>query len=300
MKRRQLPSLNSLRSFEAVARHLSFTRAADELCVTQSAVSHQMKALEQYMNARLLVRGAAGLELTLSGKRLREATEVAFDDLAAATTEIRRQAERRCASLHVQVSTLFSQFWLAPRITSFAAAHANVEVCLYHGQKQAPTTADLVAIVAAGPDAGSPSREPLLMSDLVPLCSPSLIVGLSEKRRQAILRGTPLLCEADHDWWSDWKVLGHDDQGFNGNRIYFDDPATLLHIAIAGHGIAMGAPALLRDRIASGQLTTLVEPSRRISRAYYLERRQREATSRHASLFQAWLVSEARAAQLQV
>src|ERR1700756_1367711 len=123
---RSLPPLATLRTFEAVARNLSFTRAADELALTQSAVSHQIRALEDHLGASLFARLHRGIELTIDGRTLLEGVRAGLDTVLLASERVRGQ--RRVGVLTVAAQAAFATWWLVPRLGRFAALHPEIEV----------------------------------------------------------------------------------------------------------------------------------------------------------------------------
>src|SRR5690554_3410277 len=174
---RRLPSLNALRAFEAGARHLSFTRAADELHVTQTAISHQVRQLEAELGFPLFRRSTRRLELTPEGQRLAPAVTQALERIAEAVEALR--ARRRDNLLRVSMAPAFGTKWLVGRLSRFWLAHPDVELQLNHSPLLTDFTRDDVDLAiryGRGPWPGVVS-ELLIRLEKVPVCSPALLEG---------------------------------------------------------------------------------------------------------------------------
>lgn len=291
MYRRRLPSLTSLRNFEAVARHRSFTRAADELCVTQGAVSHQIKILEEDLEAKLLIRGRQGVELTEFGSMLMAASTAAFDSLAEIVLDIRQQAAAVRRQLRIYVSPQFCHFWLAQRIIKFSEDNRDIEIHLSARSAEAMPDMDdkSLMILPFGLDHPYEFGDRLFSSDLMPLCNPDLKQKFSDSQ---FLNSTTILCEADHDWWGEWCRVAGDGFSLSSKRLYFDDPATMVHAASAGSGVMMGSPQLLWRQVSEGRLAPAVDPSLSISRSYHLVYSEKGAGTQPVKQFREWLLGE--------
>jgi DNA-binding transcriptional LysR family regulator len=248
---RALPPLNALRAFEVAARHLSFTRAAEELHVTQAAVSHQVKALEAHLGVKLFRRLTRGLRLTDEGQALVPELRDAFDRLAVAVTRVgRREAQGR---LTISLLTTFALSWLVPRLTRFNALHPEIEVSLIATARVADFRREDVDIairygVGPWPDVRA---EKLFDDELTPLCGQKWIGKLKQPDD---LARVPLLVLNNHDDWPAWlraAGLKHIDankgQAFDSTRIAVD-------AAIAGAGVAIGNPYVHAEPIAEGRL----------------------------------------------
>ena len=290
MNRRRLPSLTSIRNFEAVARNQSFTRAADELCVTQGAVSHQIRVIEEELGTKLLIRGRVGIELTDSGRRLLNVAKRELNKLAEISAQIRAESKHNRAVLRIEISPQFSQFWLASRITSYSIDHPEVEIrvsyCWADSSHQA-TEGTALMIVPGGNVLSNEYSDRLFSSDLVPLCSPSLKNSLLENNPDNVL-----LCETEHDWWSDWNADVGEKNAILGQRIWFDDPTIAVHVALAGKGILLGSPYLLKNYLDQGLLVAPLSAELRVSRAYHLIYNEKMISSPHAQSFRTWLLSQ--------
>jgi DNA-binding transcriptional LysR family regulator len=260
---RPLPPLGTLRTFEAVARHLSFTMAATDMALTQSAVSHQIRALEDHLGARLFQRRHRGIEMTPEGRTFLEGVRAGLDSILLATERIRNQ--HRVGVLTVASPAAFAIWWLVPRLGRFAALHPDIEVRIATMDGHEP---DLirdgidVAIVKrpAKEAARNPLEMPLLSEIVFPVCSPSLLNGVSSLPNASDLARHPLIeCDAaeteDSEFcWSTWLPrLGLD--GAPAPRLLrFSQFGPALSAAVDGLGIALGRSPMVDAELAAGRL----------------------------------------------
>jgi LysR family transcriptional regulator, glycine cleavage system transcriptional activator len=260
---RPLPPLGTLRTFEAVARHLSFTMAATDLALTQSAVSHQIRALEDHLGARLFQRRHRGIEMTPEGQTFLEGVRAGLDSILFATERIRNQ--NRVGVLTVASPAAFAIWWLVPRLGRFAALHPDIEVRIATIDGREP---DLlrdgieVAIVkrSAKAAARNPLEMPLLSEVVFPVCSPSLLNGASSLRSPLDMAKYPLIeCDAaeaeDSEFgWPAWLAR----LGMNGapppRRLRFSEFGPALSAAVDGLGIALGRSPMVDAELAAGRL----------------------------------------------
>ena len=206
---RQLPPLNALRAFEAAARHLSFTKAAEELHVTQAAISHQVKALEEILQTNLFVRKNRALELTEAGRSYLPPLREAFDLIDAASSLVRRRESS--GPLRVSVMNSFASKWLMPRLVNFRKAHPEIDILVQASNEIVSFNTDQVDIGIRFGFGHYPDVETeFIMRDLfVPLCAPSLLEqGPPLKRPQDLESHTLLHDEVGKDPdWPDWLAL---------------------------------------------------------------------------------------------
>jgi LysR family transcriptional regulator, glycine cleavage system transcriptional activator len=259
---RPLPPLGTLRTFEAVARHLSFTMAAADLALTQSAVSHQIRALEDHLGARLFQRRHRGIEMTPEGQTFLEGVRAGLDSILLATERIRNQ--NRVGVLTVASPAAFAIWWLVPRLGRFAALHPDIEVRIATIDGREP---DLlrdgidVAIVKRSAKAAARNRleMPLLSEVVFPVCSPSLLNGASSPHSSLDMAKYPLIeCDAaeaeDSEFgWSVWLPR----LGLNGaspRRLRFNQFGPALSAAVDGLGIALGRSPMVDAELAAGRL----------------------------------------------
>ncbi len=261
--KRKLPSFPSLRAFEAAARHLSFKAAAEELCVTQSAISHQIKILEEFLEAPLFIRRPQRVELTLRGFKYMEMVTLMLDGLETATKKIKGGNYQ--GPLHVQASPAFTSYWLLPRLIRFNEAYPDIEVSL---TTIAESNSDAVkgfdvrvnCSWEVPPESGA---EPLMRSPHVPVCSPKLIENGPEVTCIDDLFQYPILRE-EGGWycWDRWlDEAGYDETPkLKGPR--FENTYLSLKAAEEGLGIALTPIAFINEKVALDQLVVLLNIER--------------------------------------
>jgi LysR family transcriptional regulator, glycine cleavage system transcriptional activator len=308
--RPRLPSLTSLRNFEVVARHLSFTKAAQELSVTQAAVSHQIKALEDELNTRLFVRAHPGIQLTKSGELLLRVARNAFDELATASAQIKQMSTSKPNAISLCVRQLFAYLWLAPRLPAYLKRHPETEFFISSGHLDTrlhfsswPSDANPKGdaanrynmVIASGtePPAGYAS-DLIFRADTSPVCHPNLAKSLNIDRGLQSLKNVILLSERPVDVWPElFFTFGESDLVCKG-KVYFDDPATLIQVGLRGYGVMLGAPMLLHEYFTEGSLVEPFGPAFRVCRNYYLICDETDLQNPAVAAFRLWLLSEAR------
>ncbi|MES2715920.1 MAG: LysR family transcriptional regulator [Pseudomonadota bacterium] len=261
-------SLDGLRAFEAVARRLSFSAAAEELHLTQSAISRQIKALETELGAPLFTRGTRKVEPTAAGILLRQAVLPALDGIDRSVRQIRVAQGRRAVSLSTFAS--FATLWLLPRLAGFQQQHPDIDIRI-SATDQRVDMDDPEVDVALRYDAASavpPDAERMFGEVLTPAASPWLVQQASSGQApplhtMADLAGHALLEEDDHHpsaanlSWLRWLALqGH--AGLAPRRwVYLNYTHQQVQAALAGQGVALARMALVHDQLARGEL---VEP----------------------------------------
>jgi LysR family glycine cleavage system transcriptional activator len=295
--KRALPPLGTLVAFEAAARHLSFTRAGAELAVTQAAVSHHVKALEEHVGRALFRRLPRALLLTDEGQALSRAVGEALDRIEVATRQARGVARAR--RLVVTVLPSFAARWLVPRLGRFYDAHPELELHIV-------ATSTLVDLEREGVDVGirygkghwrGTVAEHLLDEELIPVCAPALRDGKRPLRRPADLAAHTLLVGDREEDWRDWLArAGAADVPVRGP--VFTDSNLLVQAAVAGQGVALGRGVLVHDELAAGRLVRAFGRLRRrwpAEHAYYIASPPSRARRPEVRAFAAWLHAEARA-----
>lgn len=296
---RRLPPLNALRAFEAAARHGSFTLAADELAVTPAAVSHQVKALEEYLGHRLFRRFTRGLALTDQGRAYLPGLTDGLDRLAEATEALAgRRLEGR---LTVSVIPSFAARWLVPRLGDFYSRFPQIDVVVeaeFRSVDFARENVDIGIRYGRGRYPGL-HVEPLLKEDLYPVCSPGLLNRSAPLKELADLRHYVLLHDStvasEEVWvaWTPWlKLAGITDIDVQrGPR--FSDTAMLLLAAIAGHGVAIGRSALMGDDLRAGSLVRPFDIARQAVYSYWIVTTPSGADDPKIAVFCHWLAEQA-------
>ncbi len=251
---RRLPPLNSLRAFEAGGRRLSFTKAAEELHVTQAAVSHQVKALEEYLGRPLFRRLTRRLALTDEGRALLPVLSEAFDRIAEPSGRLRRKPPSR--SLTVTLTPSFGSRWLVGRLGRFCGRHPDIDLRLHHSVGLADFESGEVDIGVRYGTGNWPGllSEFLVGVDVVPVCSPALLEGGHPLRVPADLRHHSLLHEEDYEDWVQWLIIAGAEEVDARRGTVMDEPAVLLQAATDGLGVALGDVALIEDDLKAGRL----------------------------------------------
>jgi len=295
---RRLPSMKALRAFESAARHLSFTKAADELNVTQAAISHRVKTLEECLSVQLFRRFNRKLELTDAGRNYLPSLRHALDIVGAAGDRV--SSQEAAASLRVSVVISFATKWLLPRLQEFKALHPEIDVLV---------TAD-DTLVNFGRDAFDVSirfgrgrypglrADPFMKDRIIPVCSPALLEGPHPLRKPADLKHHTLL----HDLasfgddlldWSYWLeaagVTGVDPNLGPGFNLW----GMLIDAAIAGQGVALARFAIAEGDIDAGRLIQPFGPSLPSEYAYWIVSLPEVAARPNVRKFREWLTAEA-------
>jgi LysR family glycine cleavage system transcriptional activator len=302
--------MNALRAFEAAARHMSFSRAADELCVTQGAISRHIRVLEIYLGLPLFKRLTRAVELTEHGREYLPITRDAFDRIEQATLRIKEGPRSRV--LTANVLPTFAMRWLIPRLPNFTLKHPDIEVRMItsiHPVNFLRDDVDVAIRVGMPPDAESVSNGPRislemvsdwgivnaekLMPDiLVPVCSPSLLNGPKLETPADVL-GYPLLHNATRGHaWPDWlRSMGLDPvMGTKGPA--FGHFFMVMQAAMEGRGIALIPEALAGEDLATGRLIVALDRPTESSGSYYVLCRRHQRNQPSIRSFREWLFAE--------
>ena len=287
----RLPTLNALRAFEAAGRHLSFTRAAEELHVTQAAISHQIKSLEEQLGIRMFRRGPRGLLLTDAGQSYLPEVREAFQRLNAATDRLLEVDAR--GAITVSVLPSFAARWLVPRLTRFREAHPDIEVRVSADDRLADFDRDDVdvAIRYGRGDYPGLQADRFLTEELFPVCSPELLTRTALERPEDLCSHTLLHDDMRMDW-SMW-LLAAGVEGVDPRRgPSFNDSSMVLQAAVDGQGVALGRSALALDDLAAGRLVRPFEFSLPAEYAYYILCPERTANRPNIKTFREWLLAQ--------
>ena len=301
---RRLPPLNALRSYEAAARHLSFTKAAGELGVTPAAVSHQVKMLEDYIGIALFKRVNRHLVLTEAGGACLPGIRAAFEGLAAAVDSI--SVAGRSGVLTVSVAPSLAGKWLLPRLERFKVSHPDIDVRVSASMQLvdfASGEIDVAIRYGTGRYPGLKS-ERLISEAVVPVCSPKLLQGPHPLRTPADVRFHTLLHddspddEASCPTWEMWlKAAGVD--GVDATRgPRFNQPSLVLEAAILGHGIALAKSTIATADLAEGRVVKPFELTLPLEFAYYIVAPEAKVSVPKVDLFIRWLKEEVTATPL--
>lgn len=288
----RLPPLSAVRSFEAAARHQSYRLAAAELGVTPSAVSHQVKALENWIGAPLFVRVGRDVRLSATGGLVATKVTEAFELLAQSLASARRDASE--TTLRISALPLFAQAWLIPRLGRFERKHPEIAISIDTTSRLADFDRDPVDVAirnSAKPGAGLAARK-LLDLRAVPLCTPQLADRI--KRLEDLSKASLIHLSVGSEGWSDWL----DRAGVAGLRarsnLTVDTMPAALEAAAAGQGVMLGLHPLIWDMPATRKLVVLFNKPNVSGGAYYVVHRKADGARLPVRLFVEWLQAEMR------
>lgn len=294
-----LPPLNALRAFEASARHASFTRAAEELCVTHGAVSRQIALLEERLAVKLFVRTPQGACLTNKGESYYRIVRQALDLLSHGTRQIQKVPSKQV--LRLRVPPTFGLRWLVPRLAVFHSANRGIEVQISTSHEPADFSRDEVeAFVqsdACGPTAvvNSPAvhMQKLFGEVLIPVCSPTLL-RTGSLRQPADLKSHTLLSSMHrpNDWRRWFSTAGITDFDPDGG-IKFENSALSYQAAIDQAGVAIAQRAFIGEELRSGRLVEPFDTVARTEWSYFLVYPRDCAKPPALKVFEEWLLHEA-------
>lgn len=291
---RKIPPLNSLKSFEAAARNGSFHGAADELCVSVSAISHQIKQLEAYLNVELFNRQNRNIELTEAGAKYYPTLRESFDLISYGTTKLLEPKDSK--TLTVQLYSTIAIRWLIPKLPDFQAKYPKINVRLHTSHEDVDFThSDVDACIKIGP-----AREQdldfqyLFTSELFPVCSPNYLAEHPELITERNLKEATILqvYPSKRDWrfWLDnAEIIGVDpDSGLK-----FDSYDHALTTALQGMGVALGMQPYISTELSSRML---VEPFPELRCSHpdkwYFVCRKEKSHLKKISLFRNWLIEQ--------
>ena len=290
---RQLPPLNALKAFEAAARHESFTRAAEELCVTQGAVSHQVKALEAELGLKLFNREHQRLLITEGGRAYLVVVRDAFDRIADGTQRLLQR--QRGGALTVSTSPNFAAKWLVHRLGRFAEVHPEIDLRISASAHHVDfAREDIDLAVRHGDRAASGLHVTRLCAEeLFPACSPKLLEGRNALRKPSDLGRFPLLHVNDQQGWSQWLdfagVTGVDPS----RGLILNQASMAIDAAVDGQGVALARTALAAWDLIGGRLVRPFDLAMPASYAYWIVCSKAVAKLPKIVAFSEWLLAEA-------
>jgi DNA-binding transcriptional LysR family regulator len=300
-KRYRLPQVAFFQGFEAAARNLSFTKAAEELFLTQSAVSRQIKALEDHLGVALFERRPRSLILTEAGQSLYRASTDALERLQTAVDQLGTASRAR--QLSITTTTGFASLWLIPRLPRFTNVHPGIDVRISATTDVLNLERSLIdlAIRYCSPESVPDGTIRLFGEEILPVCSPALLRDRSRplKRPQHLKDHTllhfdyPGAVKSFMDWGTWLSALGL--AGLNPVRaLQFSQYEQMIQAAIDGQGVALGRQPLVNNLIASGALVAPFQNAVVGSRAYFLIESPAAAAKPHVHEFVEWLLDEIR------
>jgi LysR family transcriptional regulator, glycine cleavage system transcriptional activator len=296
-----MPPLKALLAFEAASRHGSFARAAEELGVTPSAISHHIQKLEDFLGVQVFSRHAGRASLTHAGRIYAGEIERAFAMIEGATRLVAPQSQRD--HLFIASGPSFAAKWLQPRIGNFIEQHPEIGIRLstISDLRELDTTRFDLAIAYGRPPAGNGRQiEPLLAERLRPLCSPHLIEQLALREPSDLGRAT-LIHSSNALTWTDYlrKVAGSTIKA--RHELWFDRSTMAIDAAVEGLGVVLESEILAAEELKTGTLVAPFDrPEFEVETVSYYLVRSAEAKSRgHAGAFEAWLRGKITAANLR-
>lgn len=287
----RLPPLNTLRTFEVAARCLSFTQASLELHVTPSAISHQIKLLEDDLGVRLFRRDNNRLLLTDAGAYLLPQCATLFNELMNAAQKVREMGMGR--PLNIALRPYFAQKWLLPRMADFWQKHPDIELALHHTIHIPAFADDSIDLAIAWSDGNFPGLESRLLvnGDLTPVCNPRILKPNHGNLSPDLLADHVLLDEETPANWDRWLELAGIAKLRPRKRIGIDDTNVRLHAAVDGQGFMLTCLSLLARELREGILVApfdLALPHY----SYYLIYKSDSATNQKTQTFIDWLMAQ--------
>lgn len=292
-----LPSLDLLQGFEAAARHLSFTKAGEELFITQSAISRQIKELEDQLGVELFHRRHRALALTEAGQQFYAAAAQVLTTMRSATSRLKAQNGKR--PLSVTTTASFASLWLIPRLASFRGKYPYVDVRITADTRVQDLERDgLDLAIRHGPASlAGPNAIRLFGERVFPVCSPKLLKKIPLKEPADLKNHTLLQYddpEARHPWlhWKTWLEVARIADLRPAGTLTFSGYEQIIPAAVAGHGVALGRTPLVKDLLASKELVAPFKSSADPARAYFAIVSKNAEGRPEVADFVAWLRQE--------
>jgi LysR family glycine cleavage system transcriptional activator len=288
----KFPPLVWLRSFEASARHLSFTLAAKELNLTQAAVSKQVKQLEFHLRQKLFVRHPRSLEMTKTAESYLPKVRDAFERLSAGTQEV--FGNRRSEILTVRAAVGFSVNWLAPRLPKFYAKHPDIPIRLVSSvwnEQVGNPSFDLDVRYGTGnwPDMNA---DRLTWETITPLCSSDLLKQKKVLQPSDLVGCTLIDVLGYQEGWPAWLQVAGVTNINPGNGLQVDTSLLAFELASSGLGVALARSSMMHHELRTGRLVAPFELTVPIQEAFYLVSSPQQDSHPHLEIFRDWILSE--------
>lgn len=300
--KQKLPPLSALVTFEAAARHLSFTAAAAELHVTQTAVSRQIKLLEDHLGIPLFQRGHRCLSLTVPAGRLQQSVRMGLEHICTTVNEIRHN--NQSGQLTLAATIAFASLWLNPRLAAFQTLYPELDVRILATDRDIDLRAEGVDLAFSCGDSGQRNnvRSTYLFDDEVfPVCSAAYLQAHPDLKHPADLLNHPLLHLDEEHWqalsweaidWPVWLKSQGVDPLLRARGLRINNYPLLLQTAINGQGVALGWRHLVSDLLEQGLLVRPIDASLLTRRGYYLVESNTGTLTPEAQLFRNWIVQQ--------
>lgn len=291
--RQRLPPLNALRAFEAAARHESFTRAAQELSVTQGAVSHQVKALEADLGIKLFNRERQRLTLTEAGKDYLVAVRDGFDRIAFGTERLLQR--QNAGVLTVSTSPDFAAKWLVHRLGNFIEAHPGIDLRVSATMHHVDFAREEVDVAVRHGDGNWPGLDTvrLCSEQLFVICSPKLLTGKRRLNKPSDVLKFPLIHLDARADWTKWLQAADIDAATAIHGPVLNRASMVIDAAINGQGIALARTTLAAFDLIGGRLVRPFAEALRLSRSYWIVCPKATAAVPKIKTFRDWLLTEA-------
>ncbi|WP_284336877.1 LysR substrate-binding domain-containing protein [Comamonas sp. NoAH] len=292
---KKLPPLNPLKVFDAVVRTQNLTKAAQELHISQSAVSKQLNVLQTYLGVELFRRERHGISLTHSGQRYAEAINPAFDLLSKATEDLMRSGSD--STLRIQTYTTFAAKWLIPRLSDFNSKHPDITVKITNSVSYVDFDRDNVDLaIQIGNGAWPRQDSDFLFEDVIePVCSPDFLRQYAPDARypQALLRVRLLVSHfRPHDWRTWAKLCRYETEIEPTEQMRFSSSILTWQAAADSLGVAIGQTTLLVDDLKKQKLVAPFNLPVKTGLSYYLVRPQLQRHSRKVEIFRSWIAGQ--------
>jgi len=287
----RLPSLKALRSFDAVSRHLQMNRAAQELSVTPSAISHLIRSLEQELGVKLIEKSGRNIVLTQVGEQFAPRVQQIFRSLKQTVNDIREQTNPNI--LTVSLRPYFAVKWLSPRLSRFWKRFPELELRLIHTTQSVDFTTDQadLAIEWSTGNHTHTSQSLLIPGELTPVFSPNMTGSKKIKNVKDLFNFT-LLRETDHDSWKHWFDAVGENFVKPKHTLFIDDSNVRYQTALDGQGIELSCRSLISEDVERGKLLCPFKESTNHF-SYYLVQPLGITPTDAASKFTQWLIEEA-------
>jgi LysR family glycine cleavage system transcriptional activator len=289
----RFPSLNGLRAFEATARHLSMKVAAEELCVTPSAVSQLLRSLEEELGVSLFRRDHRALTLTEAGQALLAPVRNAFRLIADASDKVRGDPDG--GAITISVTSFFAETWLIPRLDSFYALHPNIDLRIVASTALANlATGQADAAIRHGLGAYRGMSSDLLMAPLiVPVAAPALRSRFGAPANAAALLTWPKIHDADRSAWAMWFASQEVPDAGSTRGPSFDDPGLLRAAILAGQGVGLLPKPLVAPYVVDGRLVAVGAEGQISELGYYFVAPKANLGRWPIAAFRAWVMHTA-------
>jgi LysR family transcriptional regulator, glycine cleavage system transcriptional activator len=288
-----LPPLRALRVFDVVARNLNFSRAADELRVTEPAVSQQIRALEEHFGKKLFLRAPQGVQLTVEGKILHSGISSAFESIRHACGNVLGHSPRK--TLRVHIAPHLAARWLLPRLHRFMANYPEIDLQIQHEYEHPVKVRPDIDLAIAWRHTDFPGTvcEPLMRLKYLPMCSPHLLSEIGGLRSPRDLASFTLLQERGTSTWAEWFAAANAQMPNFKRTIVFDNYDVTVQAAVQGQGVAILMFPTFSNLLDRGELVAPFGVSIHVPITCYLLHRAGALMRQEALDFRNWLFEEA-------